>query len=650
MRSRRGIVPALVVTLVVSLFSAIPASAAGRGAQPSAAAAPTSVTRLIARAGTTRPTARAMSSAAAPSPRSRELRPSSRPLESGTSATGPADAAGSAALSGNNANLTRSWQGLNFHDQRYANNGNQWSLEPPDQALCVGNGWVVEGVNSVMRVYTTAGAAAGPVVDLNTFFAYPAAINRTTGAIGPDVIDPICLYDASTQRFFFVLFTLEVVPSTGANTGRSTIDIAVSRTSDPRGDWNIYRVPGQNDGTQGTPNHRCNPGTSTGAGVTNPRACFPDYPHIGADAYGLYISTNEYDFFGPAFQSANIYAFSKAQLASGASWVRMVHMNTPRMVSGNPGFTVWPAISPDSQWSAEANGTEYFLSSNAAPEANGNGSSQTIVAWAVTNTRSLTTGSPALRLSNTQLAVKRYSIPPLVDQKPGPTPLRECLNDTKMVTPFGKGCWTYFFDSTGEPKHNEKLSHPDSLDSRMQQTAYAGGLLYGALGTAVAVSGQREAGIAYYVVKPWIANGVIRASVKTDARLALANSDLTMPTVAVTSSGRGVLGFTIFGHSWYPSAGYATVNAWGVGDVHVAAAGVGPDDGFTGYKAFVGNPPRTRWGDYGAAQAVGDSVFIANEYIAQSCTLKAWVASGFKCGDTRGALANWSTRISVVKP
>src|SRR5207302_10371561 len=45
------------------------------------------------------------------------------------------------------------FQGLNFHDQRFANGGNQFSVEPPDQALCAGNGFVLESVNDVLQVY-----------------------------------------------------------------------------------------------------------------------------------------------------------------------------------------------------------------------------------------------------------------------------------------------------------------------------------------------------------------------------------------------------------------------------------------------------------------------------------------------------------------
>jgi hypothetical protein len=83
----------------------------------------------------------------------------------------------------------------------------------------------------------------------------------------------------------------------------------------------------------------------------------------------------------------------------------------------------------------------------------------------------------------------------------------------------------------------------------------------------------------------------------------------------------------------------------------VAKAGVGPDDGFTSYKAFVGNPPRTRWGDYGAAVADGANIWIASEYIGQTCTLAEYLTLPLgSCSGTRTALANWDTRISLVSP
>ena len=86
-----------------------------------------------------------------------------------------------------------------------------------------------------------------------------------------------------------------------------------------------------------------------------------------------------------------------------------------------------------------------------------------------------------------------------------------------------------------------------------------------------------------------------------------------MPAIAMTASGKGAIAFTIMGEDYHPSAGYVTIDANGtVGPIHVAAAGVGVDDGFTSYKAFVGDPPRTRWGDYGAAVTDGSSIWIAS--------------------------------------
>ena len=64
-----------------------------------------------------------------------------------------------------------------------------------------------------------------------------------------------------------------------------------------------------------------------------------------------------------------------------------------------------------------------------------------------------------------------------------------------------------------------------------------------------------------------------------------------------------------------PSAGYAPIDAnIGVGPWSLVPGGTGAakDDGFTSYKSQVGNPPRTRWGDYGAAAVDGNSVWIAS--------------------------------------
>ena len=138
----------------------------------------------------------------------------------------------------------------------------------------------------------------------------------------------------------------------------------------------------------------------------NPGPYLGDYPHIGADANGFYITTNAYPWCCNGFAGAQIYALSKAQLAAGAASVTMVHIDTSGMVNApsdagatQPGFTVWPAQSPGTgSFNTSDGGTEYFLSSNAADEATnpvaGTGGSDTssqLIVWTLTNTSSLNT-------------------------------------------------------------------------------------------------------------------------------------------------------------------------------------------------------------------------------------------------------------------
>ncbi|MBW8731563.1 MAG: hypothetical protein JF622_11435 [Terrabacter sp.] len=588
-----------------------------------------------------------------------------------------------------NPQLGRSFEGLNLFQQRYARGGNQFTVEPPDQALCVGNGYVLEAVNDVLNVYDKQGHSVLPdntatnivsgfptdvhhAVDLNSFFGYAPAINRSTGVRAQNITDPVCLFDAATQRFFVAVLTLETTPA-GALTLQNHIDVAVSRTADPRGTWNIFTFDVTNDGTN--------------TGGVNAGPYLGDYPHIGADANGIYVTTNAYPWNHNGFAGAQIYALSKAQLAAGAATVSMQHIDTSGTVplpsdagATQPGFTVWPAQSPGTgSYELGANGTEYFLSSTAADEAThpvagtgGNYVSSTVVVWALTNTASLASATPALSLSNKVVPSETYAIPPKTKQ-PGAgtppttaTPQGHCINDTTTSTISGIGCWRLLF--AGEPAHNEVVSTPDSNDTRMQQVTYANGKLWGALDTALNPdNGAQRAGVAWFVVKPTISTGSVTAKMALQGYLGKAGADLTYPAIGVTPSGRGVMAFSYTDATTYPSAGYAAIDALvGTGPISIAAEGQATDDGFTSYKAQVGNPPRTRWGDYGAAAVDGSTVWIASEYVASACDYATWGGRFFggTTGDnklgtcaaspgaagSRTALGNWSTRISQVTP
>jgi len=547
-----------------------------------------------------------------------------------------------------NPEIVTSFDGLNFFNQRFANNGNQFSVEPPDQALCAGNGFVLESVNDVLNIYGPDGSSLLGVTDLNTFYGYPAAINRTKSPLqfGPSLTDPTCHFDAASQRWFHVVLTLDraVVTSQNLN-GKNHLDIAVSNTSNPLGSWTVFHLPVQNDGTDGTPNHHCVARVRINGVLTLiPAQCLGDYPHIGMDANGLYITTNEFDLFTPGrFHGAQIYAISKQGLISGGP-ANVVQFDTtalaPTLPFGIQGFTVFPALSPGTDFRTDNGGTEFLLSSLAV--FSNTRAFNELVFWQLTNTQSLDAATPAVNLTTGTVDTQTYAVPPSSAQKTGPFPLGQCLADTTISTPFGTGCWRFFFVSGG-PFINPE-TRPPSNDSRMQQVSYANGKLWAALDTAATVNGKNQAGAAFFVLHP---SGT-SASVITQGIIALANNNVTYPAVGVNSSGRGVIAFTVLGADHFPSAGYASLDAKvGAGDVHIAAEGAARQDGFTGYFPEV-NPIRPRWGDYGAAAVDGNTIWFASEYIANSCSLATYVATNFTCGNTRGSLGNWATRITHV--
>ena len=534
------------------------------------------------------------------------------------------------AVAGVPTGLGASFQGINAYQNSAANLSTNFGPEPPDQALCVGNGQVLEGVNDSLRVFSTSGTAASSTLALNAFYRLPPAINPTTGKRGPEVSDPTCIYDAATNRFYFVALILAVDPATGALLGPNQLDLAVSKTGNALGGWNIYRLPVQDDGTQGTQKHPDCP-------------CIGDYPRIGADKYGIYLSTNEFPLAGAGrfggFNGAQVYALGKMALAAGASAVNVVQFDDPiagRGASALPGFTVWPSNVPGTAFDARNNGTEYFVSSVAVWSATGTGNA--LQFWRLTGSASLASSHPNPLVARLDHRSEPYVVPPLTEQKVGPTPLADCLN--RMCYP-------------GQGPSSASEGPLDSNDTRTQQVNLAGGRVYTALDTGAQVAGSLQAGIAWFAINP---DGTpTSAMVTRQGYLAVAGQNVTYPALAVRPDGSGAMAFTLSGKSYYPTAAYSLLTAGTTGSVNVAGMGAAPEDGHCEYAFYncAGNPTtpqaRPRWGDFGAAQVVGSQVWIASEYISDSCTF-AEFSHDSTCGHQRVIRANWSTHIAVVTP
>lgn len=520
------------------------------------------------------------------------------------------------------------FDGLNHYDQRTAGSGSyagtQFSLEPPDQALCVGNGFVVESVNTAFRVRSTTGTNLTSAIPLNAFFGIAPEIVRPSGPYGPFTSDPKCYYDAPTGRFFLTLLEIDVNATTGDFGDKTHTLLAVSKTSDPTGDWYLTSIDTTDDGTNGTPSHAGCP-------------CLGDQPLIGADANGFYISNNEFSLAGPEFNGTQLYALSKTALESGTA-TSAVHFADLTQAEG-PAYSMQPTTTPAGAASASANGgTEYFLSSldfNATLD-------NRITLWALTNTSSLESASPSLSLSSAVLASEVYGQPPAMQQRAGSAPLDEALQGSLGVK----------LGLVAKPA-TEHLNLLNSNDDRMNQTVYVNGSVWGAVNTVVkGPTGVVRTGIAWFMVTPVWSDGVLGGSVAKQGYVNVQNENVVFPAIAATAEGKGLMSFTIVGPDIYPSAGYVTLDASHTpSSVKVARYGSGPADGFTGeLSQDPGDGGVERWGDYGAATSdENGTIWFAAETINQTCTLSEFAVDP-TCGGTRTILANWGTYIGHVAP
>ena len=203
------------------------------------------------------------------------------------------------------------------------------------------------------------------------------------------------------------------------------------------------------------------------------------------------------------------------------------------------------------------------------------------------------------------------------------------------------------------PPVDNPLSPIAGNDDRMGTAAFADGLVWGSLTTALTFSkdGPVHAGAAWFAVRPSIQNSRLRASMVNQGYVSVKDEDIVFPGIAINAQGKGALAFTLTSQNRHPSAAYVRIDRTGTSSVHLAAAGVGPQDGFSGYRFAPTDPaPRPRWGDYtGTAVDETGRIWFELEYIAQTCTFKTYVADT-TCGGTRTTLANWATFIGRVTP
>lgn len=480
-------------------------------------------------------------------------------------------------LSTSGANTVHNFTGLNSVDQFKAYGGSHggFVLEPPDQGLCTGtlrgSTVVVEIINDVVGLFTPNGSLVGSPEDLNTFFGENPALN---------VSDPRCVFDSTTQTWFFsaVIYTNDLFTD-------NHTDVLVLNGG--TGAAAVYPI-----------DTRFSSNTAGGC------PCFGDQPKIGIDKNNVYISVDQFNSPSTADETgADLIALSKSQLVAEGTAVNSAEFLNLSVGIGVTGLQ--PAIT------AGSSDVEYLL--NSFPylderQLQPNTSSTQLGLWALTNTGAVSGGGTPT-LSEKTITSETYGFP------------------VAALTTNGLSLATF------------------SNDSRMQQTQFINGGLWGALDSAVAV-GSTVDGAAWFEIAPTVdKHGNVTGAFTDQGYVSAAGKYLVYPAIVTTPGGATGIAFSITSPTLDPSTGYVLRKA---GDasfsgIHLTQSGSGPDIGFTCKAPFAGTAQQCRWGDYSwaALDPSGTSLWMAAELtVPQIATQHIHVA-----GLPPKLQTNWGTQV-----
>lgn len=313
------------------------------------------------------------------------------------------------------SSILHNFDGVSSLDSAVTNFGLEF--EPPDQGLCVGNGFVVEPVNSAFTIYRRSGSVVAGPFNVNALF--DEGFTQFTS-------DPRCYYDKRTHTWFAIILFIS------ADNTEARTDIAVNSSGDPTTPWTVYHIEATDDGTGGTPMHVGCP-------------CFGDQPLLGIDSQNIYISTNEFSILGPQANGAQIYAISKRDLIEGAADVHFVQFEN-LTIAGDLAFSVQPALTRPEGEDSDA---EYFLQSIDPAGTVDN----RIGVWALTHQEVVSEGGIPT-LTNVVITSEEFGVPPNAVQA-GSTSLLNTGDDRMQQVQFTGGeLWgelTTAFNFPGDP-------------------------------------------------------------------------------------------------------------------------------------------------------------------------------------------------------
>jgi hypothetical protein len=573
-------------------------------------------------------------------------------------------------------------KGLNAVDSASLPTNFIGDVEPPDQGLCVGNGFVVEANNiGEILVFNTALKRVSSPIPLDTVMGL-TGLGWSSGG------DPSCEFDPSNGGHWF--FT-EIVSSTSEQSGgpfsgcftgtaASTCyeGIAVTDGPSPFGPYHTYFL-----------NANYNPGEPGYPYLLN------DFAKIGITRDAFMIFYDEFPlngsfpgFGGGFFNGAQEYAFNKNAMESGmpvllsngqpnpAFTVARENMGLIPTPDGTcardnvlheGGITCWAAVIPAqpadaSQFDNSHGGSGFMVGSldfygfAGLPSTGDN----RIAAWAWTGLSALNSRGCAkcgvIRFRGQLFSgVDKYYGEGFSfgAQKTGPIPL-------------GDECGAAGLSSLPSCPEGGIATNGDF----MTQVSQAQGQLWGGTNTEIAQTYTRTGaeihqGIVYWVVgtRSFDKTGIF--SLTGQGYVTAAHEDLEFPAIAA-GNGKAIMTFTLNGNGgptgadhggFYPSTAFGRLTATSHGllksTVNIADMGKSPQDGFTEYLGYPG-PTRPRWGDYSEAFFLphsGGRVYFANEYIQYpNCVGSSFSLTIGTCGGTRDGYANWGTSVNYVVP
>jgi len=570
-------------------------------------------------------------------------------------------------------------KGLNAVDSGLVIGGD---LEPADQGLCAGNGYVVEDNNvGEILVFDTNLRRKSSVIPLDTLMGLTSRGWSSGGDIS-------CLYDyANGGHWFFTEFVSSTSESSGgvfAGCFAAVADtcyegIAVTDGPDPFGPYHVYFL-----------NANYNPSE-------------PGYPYLLNDFAKISTTRDAfllfYDEFpqnpaapglgGGFFNGAQEFALDKNALEWGLPVglpdgtpnpffnVAIENMGLVPTPDGTcqsdgtyhlPGITCWysviPVQPPDpTQYDNKHGGAGFMLESL---DFYGQGDDRiSVFDW--TGLESLNSFG-CFRCGGIQFGgqlfsgtLSYYDEGFVAAQANGPIPL-------------GDECGVAGLSPDTSCPENGIATNGDNFT----QASQAHGHLWGAVSTEIAQtyssgpSPELHQGAAYWVIDTDTFDHSGFFTLTRQSYVSPRHEDLEFPAMAAEGlgedggNGKAIIAFTLSGNGgptgadgggYYPSTAYGRLTSTSDGllesAINIADLGESPQDGFTEYSGYPG-PERPRWGDYSNAVFLPWSdgkIYFATNYIQYpNCTGAEFTLTLGTCGGTRDGYANWGTSVNFVVP